>query len=387
MVALAAYAWRVIGPSLSSITRPHWGWLPIALVAEAISMGASARMQRHTLAQGGITLPRDEAASLVYAGNALSVSVPVVGGTASLAFLAREYARRGASAALVSWTLAITGLASAATLALVIGVGGLFSGDGWSAVAAAIATGAGLVPIVVLFVLLRGAAGRRLLARVIVTGLAISRRIMRRSGDLTAEVATETVSQLAAFRLRRGPAAAILGFALVNWLADVVCLAAAIAFVGAAVPWPYLALVYAAGVAAATIGLTPAGIGIVERAIADALLTAGLPAAAALPAAIVYRAISCWLVLAVGWLVLAAVRSREPRDRWAADFGALASVPSLAARPQCFGAPPWFGPVARPSVPSDSVCLCAGVDRRLGLAQRAGECGRRVGNFRRLTSP
>lgn len=310
VLAVIRFGRRVVGPSLGSLTHPHWGWLPVALLAEAISMGAFARMQRHTLAQGGVDVPLPDAASIVYASNALSVTVPVAGGTASLAFLAQQYARRGASAPLVTWTLAVTGLASAAALAVLVGVGGIFSSSTPVAIATGVSAGIGLFPILALFVLLRSERSRPVLVRGLRIVLALARRFVRRPTGDPERIATEMVHRLAAFRLERRPGAVIVGFALLNWIADIVVLAAAVAFVGAEVPWESLVLVYAAAIGAATIGFTPAGIGIVEVAIGAALVATGLPSETALPAAIVYRAISCWLVLTIGWLLLTMLRRR-----------------------------------------------------------------------------
>jgi hypothetical protein len=67
--------------------------------------------------------------------------------------------------------------------------------------------------------------------------------------------------------------------------------------------------IYAAGIGAVAIGITPAGIGIVEAALAAAITTGGISSSQALPAVLVYRAISCRLVLAVGWFIF--VRSRR----------------------------------------------------------------------------
>jgi hypothetical protein len=54
----------------------------------------------------------------------------------------------------------------------------------------------------------------------------------------------------------------------------------------------------------------PAGIGIVEGAIAVALISTGTSGGVAIPAAVTYRAISCWLPIAVGWMVHTRLRSR-----------------------------------------------------------------------------
>ena len=64
--------------------------------------------------------------------------------------------------------------------------------------------------------------------------------------------------------------------ALVNWLADAAVLAVSIyTAVGANVPWQDLLLVYAAGIGAQSLSLTPGGLAITEGAISVALVASG----------------------------------------------------------------------------------------------------------------
>jgi uncharacterized protein (TIRG00374 family) len=65
---------------------------------------------------------------------------------------------------------------------------------------------------------------------------------------------------------------------------------------------------------AASIGFTPGGLGIIESALSAALINAGLTARHALAGVLVYRFISFWLVMAVGWAVMALLRRRQRRD-------------------------------------------------------------------------
>jgi uncharacterized membrane protein YbhN (UPF0104 family) len=67
-------------------------------------------------------------------------------------------------------------------------------------------------------------------------------------------------------------------------------------------------IVYGATLGAASLSFTPAGIGIVESAIAVALMQSGVPASSAIVAALLYRAVSCWLVLGIGWFSYGTMR-------------------------------------------------------------------------------
>jgi uncharacterized protein (TIRG00374 family) len=71
---------------------------------------------------------------------------------------------------------------------------------------------------------------------------------------------------------------------------------------GQPVPWDDLLLVYGAGAAVASTGLTPGGFALVELAMTAALTASGLHSSAALAAVVAYRFISFWLVLLGGWV-------------------------------------------------------------------------------------
>jgi uncharacterized protein (TIRG00374 family) len=95
----------------------------------------------------------------------------------------------------------------------------------------------------------------------------------------------------------------VLMVALLNWLADAGVLAASIVAVGAPLPWRGLLFAYAVGTVAQSIGILPGGLGVVEGALAISLMGAGVHHPVALAAVLVYRVISFWLVISVGWLV------------------------------------------------------------------------------------
>jgi uncharacterized protein (TIRG00374 family) len=114
--------------------------------------------------------------------------------------------------------------------------------------------------------------------------------------------------RVAGFRLGWRAGASAAGLSAINWITDLACMAVCVGALGVPVPWTHLVVVYGATLGAASLSFTPAGIGIVESAIALALVESGVPASAAIVAALLYRAVSCWLVLAIGWISYAAMR-------------------------------------------------------------------------------
>jgi hypothetical protein len=80
------------------------------------------------------------------------------------------------------------------------------------------------------------------------------------------------------------------------------------------VPWRGLLFAYAVGTAAASVGIIPGGLGVVEGALALTLMGAGVHHPLALAAVLIYRFISFWMVISVGWLAyLFNSRVRRPQ--------------------------------------------------------------------------
>jgi putative heme transporter len=104
--------------------------------------------------------------------------------------------------------------------------------------------------------------------------------------------------------VRRGYRAGWLAFAwaLVNWAADVACLACAIEAARAPVPWRVLLLIWSAGAGAASFCPVPAGLGVVDIVLITALAAAGLSAPHAVTAVLIYRVITFKILVTIAWL-------------------------------------------------------------------------------------
>jgi hypothetical protein len=86
-----------------------------------------------------------------------------------------------------------------------------------------------------------------------------------------------------------------------NWIGDLGCLVFSFFAVGAGVPWRGLLLAYGAGQLAANLPITPGGLGVVEGSLTVALVTFGGGKDSTVAAVLLYRLISFWLLLPVGW--------------------------------------------------------------------------------------
>jgi uncharacterized protein (TIRG00374 family) len=95
--------------------------------------------------------------------------------------------------------------------------------------------------------------------------------------------------------------------ALANWGWDCACLAVSFLAVGAPVPWRGLILAYGAAQLAANLPITPGGLGVVEGSLTIALVAYGGSRESTVAAVLMYRLMSFWALLLVGWATLGAL--------------------------------------------------------------------------------
>ncbi|NDI46675.1 lysylphosphatidylglycerol synthase transmembrane domain-containing protein [Goekera deserti] len=301
--------------AIGNLTGVRWRWVLAAAVAEAVSMGALARQQARLLRAGGGHAPLNQVVATTYAGNTISVGLPVAGPAAGTLYTFRRLRELGNEPALVSWVLTVSGVFSTVSFAVVIAVGCVLVGSPAGVVGALLAGVVAVVPSVVLLLALRSpAAQERVVGWVVPVVGWVAARVRRLDGPRAQSAVSGLVRQLGSQRLGRRDAAVVAGWSLVNWLADAACLALALVAVDVPVPWTGILIAWAAGAGAATLGLTPGGIGVVETALTAALVGVTVPLPDAVSAVLVYRFISLWLVFAVGAVLLALPR-RGPHSR------------------------------------------------------------------------
>jgi putative heme transporter len=316
VVALAAWALSSHSGELSGFSTVFgnlkWWWIPPALLVELASYVCFAGLQYEFLRSGGLVPPEGALLKMTFASQAITNSLP--GGTAfSAVYGFRWFRRFGANDTLAAWSLAGTVVASVVSLALVATAG------------LALATGEGasldLIPVIVGVFVITLAIGalfvyERPLALVVTWGIRGSRKVVGRPrGDLAAEidriVALVTAVHLGSRRIIR-----IMLWGVANWLLDCACFAMMFLAVNAAIPWKGLLLAYGAGQLAATLPFTPGGLGVVEGSITIALVAFGGAQVATVDAVLMYRVISFWLVLVVGWGLWAQLAFQVRRGRW-----------------------------------------------------------------------
>jgi putative heme transporter len=121
--------------------------------------------------------------------------------------------------------------------------------------------------------------------------------------------------ELRAVRIPRPLLVRCLAAAALNWIYDCACLALSIVAVGGRVPWQGILACYALTQLAAALPITPGGIGVVEGTLSLLLIAYHLPAGTAVAGVMLYRIISFWMLVPVGWAAVAGLAlSRNRRD-------------------------------------------------------------------------
>ncbi|MEU8175291.1 YbhN family protein [Microbispora hainanensis] len=300
-VALFALRDRIPDPDAvwASVQRVDLGWLAVAVLAEALSMRLFAALLRRLLRSGGIRLTAPRSVAVTYARNAVSSSLPA-GPVLSAAFTIRELGRLGASRSLSAATLALSAVYSTTTFA-VLGLVALLGGDATRI--PALITLAAVAAAVLALVRLRRRRGahRHHLHRPDPHRRHPHRPDPHRR-DPHRRAACRILSAGDAIRPTGRDRMVLVVLALANWLLDVACLAAVCEAAGVGLGPHTVLLGYVAGKIAATVAFIPGGLGVTELGMAATFVGAGVTGTMAAAVVALYRLISYWAVLAVGWV-------------------------------------------------------------------------------------
>jgi putative heme transporter len=326
---------------LSGVTgvfdRLNWWWIPVAVVAEGLSFVSFTAMEYQLLTNGGITPPVFPLFRVTLASQAITNSLPA-GNAVTAVYGYRCFRRFGADEPVAVWAMAGTFIASMVSLSLVATAGlALAAGEGASL---------DLIPVLLGVLVITIAVGalfvyERPLLLVLTWILRTYRSVRRRpKGDTAAQV-DRIVRRITSVRLSWRKIMVIVLWGTANWLFDCTCFALMFPAIGAPVPWTGLLLAYGAGQLAAALPITPGGLGAVEGSITIALVAFGGAQGATVDAVLLYRLISFWLVLVVGWLLWGELALGVRRGRWS---GAAPASPDVDAH----------GPSSTRSVPTVS---------------------------------
>lgn len=329
-IALGGVAlWAVSGQggelagASAELSHLNVGWLLLAIVVEALSLVAFARLDQRLLRCGGVRASTARFTVISFAAGAIASSLPA-GPLVASAFGFRQFRRLGASDALAAWSLLATLVFSALGLALLATAGVVVAereGSAFDLVG---------VTIGVLLVTIAGAAAvyeRRAFAKVLEWSLRVSHRLTGYPRRPAESVLSTFAANLSHVSLTKSDLASALSWSIANWGLDCGCLVFSYLAVGAGVPWRGLLLAYGAGQLAANLPITPGGLGVVEGSLVIALVAFGGAHVSTVAAVLLYRIVSFWGYLPVGWLTWAGLTWHNRRvDRLAASQASLGSL-------------------------------------------------------------
>jgi hypothetical protein len=289
-----------------------WWWVAPAVIVEIASYFCFAAMQFELLKAGHLRAPWTPLVKLSFASQAITNSLPIGNAVASV-YGFRWFRRFGADNTLAVWALAGTLVAATVSLSLLAVAGlGVAAQEGASLDLVPVLIGTFLVTLGIGSLFVYERPFHAVLSGVVKTSVAVTGRPR---GD-TVELINRITAWMTAVRLSWTEIGRIIGWGLLNWVLDCACFAMMFLALGAPIPWKGLLLAYGAGQLAASLPITPGGLGVVEGSITVALVAFGGPEASTAYAVLLYRLISFWLILVVGWLFIAQLALQVRRGRW-----------------------------------------------------------------------
>lgn len=296
--AVALYAeWPTITEGASVFRHAALPWVTAGVGAECVSMAAFALLQWQLLRAGDTRLTLGTLLATSYTGNAITNAIPVAGSGLTLAYTHRQFRARGADPARVSLALVTAGVISAVAFAVLVAAGAIVAGNPAAAVLGLVTSAASAVAVACFVIIVRSPRGRDRLQPVLTAALRLSQRTVRRPSGDAAQLSAAALQRLSSVRLSTSAIGLAFAAAVINWGADALCLAAAIAAARVAVPWSRLLLLWGAGSAASSFSPTPFGLGVVDVALIAALHGAGLHTGDDVGAVLLYRVITFKIIV------------------------------------------------------------------------------------------
>jgi uncharacterized protein (TIRG00374 family) len=296
----------------TALDQLNWWWIPMAVVAELLSFVCFTGMEQKLLTSGGVVPPWFPLLRMTFASQAITNSLPA-GSAVSAVYGFRWFRRFGADDTVAVWAMVGTFVGSMVALSLIAAAGLAFAtGEGASL---------DLIPVIIGVLLITVAVGalfvyERPLFLVLTWGMRASRSVFRRPrGDSAAQV-ERIMTRITSVQLGWRQVVTIVLWGLGSWIFDCVCFAVMFLAIGTTIPWNGLLLAYGAGQLAAALPITPGGLGAVEGSITIALVAFGGAHATTVDAVLLYRLVSFWLVLVVGWLLWGELALEVRRGRW-----------------------------------------------------------------------
>lgn len=347
LAMLGAAAWALyqrrgdISTAAAMLGHARMEWVAVAVILEMASMVVFARLQSWLLVAGGVRVGMISMIEITFAGNAMGTSLP--GGAAwSAAWAFRQLRLRGASNLVAGWVILVAGALSSFALFVMVAIGTWTAGPhGPVSSLRPLVAGLACIPVVGVvawYGARRSPRLRRMEARMWdATGARLA------AGRWTGQKVSSVVERVRSIRPGLGGWIEAFALAISNWIFDGGCLVAVMLALRVKVPWADVLIAYSITQIAASIPLTPGGLGVVEGSLAALLTAYGMPTVSALAVVLLYRIVSFWALVPLGWLVWMGIEAAQRRGvrsaphPWARHIHASDSVEGVSkAGPERF---------------------------------------------------
>lgn len=286
----------------------RWHWIAVGLGAELCSITALSWLQQRLLRFGDLPVRVRDLLPVTMASNAVAQSLPA-GSLFAEGYSFRQYQRLGASRVLGVWAELGAGALESAALAGVAVAGAVVVGDGLRLkllpALAFVCAGA----LVAAFLFRRTDLLARLTARLV----RWAQRHLPEKYCAVLSRASSALEEMEGFRPSTGQWALCLSVAGCNWGLDCVVMTSGLLAVGGPVPWRGVLVCYAAAQLLVELPITPGGLGLVEGGLVELLTRFNVPSGRATAATLVYRAMSYWFLLLIGWCAVSFLAVQKRR--------------------------------------------------------------------------
>jgi uncharacterized membrane protein YbhN (UPF0104 family) len=289
-----------------TLGQANWRWLGVAGLAAVLSLGMFARQQRKLLRAFGVPMSVPRAVAVSYVRSALTASMPA-GSALSAGYAFRQFRVLGANRATAAAVTALSGAFTLAGLGMLYAVGVLYAVlrepvPDWREPAVVMAGGT-LVLLAVAGSAFWWLTRRRPTAPPPVRGDVRWWRAVL--GEVPAAVRGGR-------EVRRLDWLVTFAYAVLNWAGDLFCLLAVAMAFRLEVNWVPLIGIYLGAQLVRQLPLTPGGIGLIETGLLAGFVGAGAGQAVAAAVVLVYRLLSCWLTVPVGFGAWLTIRKARP---------------------------------------------------------------------------
>jgi putative heme transporter len=292
--------------ALHDLGHLNYAWEMGAVLAEVLSIVGYGFLQQKVLRWGGAELSLASLTLISVANNAIAYSVPGEPAVSS-AYRYRFFRRHGASGASSGWAILTILIAQAIGMSLLLLIGVIVALFGRTGVQARGTVIVGLFVVVIAGALL---VRRDLLLRFLGVLIRLCRRLTGHPrGDVMARIES-TLQRMREIPLSSASAVGVVVMATALWLMDFIILICCFGAVHAPIPWSGVLLAFGVAQIVASLPLVPGGIGLVEGSLAVILVAYGAKKVPALAVVLVYRLLTFWLVIIVGWFSIGVIEWR-----------------------------------------------------------------------------